>query len=445
MTNPQDPQDVPDSQNMPGASAAPAGGGPVAPPLGCPAHAGAALLYGPEYLRNPTESYQRMRKEHGQVAPVLLESDVPAWLVLGYREVRQVITDVQTFGRDSRRWNRWDEVPSDWSLLPWVAHSPMMHFTEGDEHRRRSAAVSDALSAVDPFELRAHCERFADWLIDKFAGRGTADLVLDYVYSVPALAMGQMFGLPEERLEYMAEALTVSLLSTEDAMAAQRRAAGVVEELVRAKRESPGPDITSRFIQNSPDLTDEQLVGDLMVMMAAGMPATSYWIGNTVRLMLTDSRFAVTLAGGRRSIGEAMNEVLWADSPLQNVIGRFATRDTTLGGQRIRAGDLLVLGLAAANADPLLWPDSTAGFAGNNAHVAFTGGDYGCPTGAPELGKIISETAIEVLLDRIPDLTLAVAPEELEWADSLWYRCLVSFPVTFTPAPAAGQAASDGS
>ncbi|MFD0443855.1 hypothetical protein ACFQ10_17515 [Streptomyces indonesiensis] len=133
--------------------------GPGGAAPGCPAHAdpsyaSPALLYGERYLRNPAESYERMRRDHGQVAPVLLESDVPAWLVLGYREIRQVVTDVQTYGRDSRRWNRWDEVPSDWPLMPWVAHSPMIHFTEGDEHRRRSAAVSDALASVDPFELR---------------------------------------------------------------------------------------------------------------------------------------------------------------------------------------------------------------------------------------------------------------------------------------------------
>ncbi|MGW5698113.1 hypothetical protein ACWEWX_47070, partial [Streptomyces asiaticus] len=65
--------------------------------------------------------------------------------------------------------------------------------------------------------------------------------------------------------------------------------------------------------------------------------------------------------------------------------------------------------------------------------VAFTGGDYGCPAGAPELARIIAETAIEVLLDRVPDLTLAVEPEELEWVDSLWCRAPSSLPVTFTP------------
>ncbi|MEU1803664.1 cytochrome P450 [Streptomyces sp. NPDC019937] len=425
MTNPQDPQDPQD---------APGGTGSVAPPPpGCPARGGPSPLYGPRFLRNPTESYQRMRHDHGQVAPVLLEADIPAWLVLGYRETRQILGDTQTYGRDPRRWNRWDEVPSDWPLMPWVAYSPMLHFTEGDEHRRRSAAVSEALSIIDHFELRAHCERFADSLIDQFAGSGKADLVFDYVYSVPALAIGMMFGVPEDQLDDLARALTASLDSNEDPIPAQQRAAGIVARLVTAKRDAPGLDVTSRFIQNSPDLTDEQLVGDIMVAMVAGFPATSYWIGTTVRLMLTDTRFAVTLAGGRRSIGEAMTEVLWAESPVPNIIGRFATRDTMLGGQRIRAGDLLVLSLAAANTDPLLWADTTAGFAGNNAYLSFTGGDYGCPAGAPDLAKTIAETAIEVLLDRVPDLTLAVEPEELEWVDSLWCRAPSSLPVTFTP------------
>lgn len=33
-----------------------------------------------------------------------------------------------------------------------------------------------------------------------------------------------------------------------------------------------------------------------------------------------------------------MNEVLWEDTPTQNVAGRWASRNTQLGGRRIRAG-----------------------------------------------------------------------------------------------------------
>ncbi|AQW50356.1 cytochrome P450 [Streptomyces hygroscopicus] len=78
MTNLQDPQDSPAPQGPPGAEDAPGDPGPAAPPPGCPAHAdpsytGPALLYGERYLRNPAESYERMRRDHGQVAPVPLD------------------------------------------------------------------------------------------------------------------------------------------------------------------------------------------------------------------------------------------------------------------------------------------------------------------------------------------------------------------------------------
>ncbi|MFD8864494.1 cytochrome P450 [Streptomyces sp. NPDC059590] len=417
MTNPQDTQ---------------------TPPPGCPAHA--ARLYGPDFRRQPTETYQRIRRDHGQVAPVLLEGDITAWFVLGYREIRHVLSDVETFGRDPRRWNGWDSVPPDWPLMPWVAYSPMMSFTEGEEHHLRATAVSDVLATIDPFMLRGSCERFADQLIDKFATIGKADLVFDYIHSVPALAMAEVFGLSDDEagLAALAEGLTSSFVSGEDAIAGQQRAAAHVTELVKAKREAPGPDLTSRFILSTPDLTEEQHVADVMLLMAAALPTTAYWIGNTLRLMLTDARFAASLTGNRRSTGEAMNEVLWADSPVQNLIGRYATRDTALGGRLIRTGDLVVLGLAAANADPLLWPAAPVGYGGNHSHVAFSVGEYGCPVGGPETARIIAETAIEVLLDRVPDLTLAVAPDELRWSDPFWYRSLESLPVTFTPTAATG-------
>lgn len=433
MTNRQDTQDAQDLQD----SRAPRNAS-ATPPPGCPAHT--ARLYGPDFRRQPTETYQRIRRDHGQVASVLLEGDITAWFVLGYRETRQVLSDVETFDRDPRRWNGWDSVPPDWSLMPWVAYSPMMTFTEGEEHHRRATAISEVLATIDPFVLRGHCESFADQLIDKFAASGKADLVYDYIYSVPTLAVAEVFGLSDDQagLAALAEGLTVSFISGKAAIAGQQRAAAYVAELVKAKRDAPGPDLTSRFILSTPDLTEEQHVADVMMLMAAALPLTSYWIGNTLRLMLTDLRFAASLTGNRRSIGEAMNEVLWADPPLQNLIGRYATRDTALGGRRIRTGDLVVLGLAAANADPLLWPATPVGYGGNHSHVAFSSGEYGCPVGGPETARTVAETAIEVLLDRVPDLTLAVAPDELKWADSIWYRCLESLPVTFTPTAVRG-------
>jgi cytochrome P450 len=142
----------------------------------------------------------------------------------------------------------------------------------------------------------------------------------------------------------------------------------------------------------------------------------------------------VTLSGGRRSAGQALNEVLWEDTPGQNSLGRWATQDTHLGGRRIKAGDGIVLGLAGANADPQVRPDSSAGSLGNHAHMAFAHGEHGCPHPAPEIAEIIAQTAVEVLLDRLPDVRLTVSPDELRWRPSMQMRGLTALPVTFTPA-----------
>src|SRR6202011_1588991 len=77
------------------------------PPPGCPAHGsadGIARLYGPTVEADPAGLFETLREQHGPVAPVLLEGDVPAWLVLGYRENMEVARTPTRFSRDSRNW-----------------------------------------------------------------------------------------------------------------------------------------------------------------------------------------------------------------------------------------------------------------------------------------------------------------------------------------------------
>ena len=119
------------------------------PPPGCPAHAGATPLYGPRFQTDPAQLYRELRAAHGPVAPVELAGGVPAWLVIGYRELQQVTGQPQLFGRDSSRWHAWDTLPADWPLKPMMAPVPSMLYTEGEEHVRRSRAVTDALAGID--------------------------------------------------------------------------------------------------------------------------------------------------------------------------------------------------------------------------------------------------------------------------------------------------------
>ncbi|OQD55560.1 cytochrome [Streptomyces phaeoluteigriseus] len=408
---------------------------PHAPGPGCPAHAGAVRLGGLEYQQTPAQLYRTLRQEHGAVAPVLLDGDIPAWLVLGYAEVAYVTGHDELFARDSRRWNQWENIPADWPLLPFVGYQPSVLFTEGEEHRRRAGVITEALEGVDQFQLSRDCRQLADRLIASFAGSGRAELMSMYAHALPMRAAVQMCGMPHtgEATVQLVEDLRISLDAAEgdDPVAAYTRVGERIRQLVEEKRERR-PDVTSRMLLHPAGLTDEEVVQDLISVIAAAQQPTANWICNTLRLLLTDERFAVSVSGGRLSVGEALNEVLWLDTPTQNFIGRWAVRDTQLGGRLIRAGDCLVLGLAAANTDPQIWPDSFAG-AESSAHLSFSSGEHRCPYPAPLLADVIARTAVETLLERLPDLVLAVEPEQLTWRPSVWMRGLHSLPVEFTP------------
>ncbi|MER6829458.1 cytochrome P450 [Streptosporangium sp. NPDC000563] len=405
---------------------------------GYPDHADAVPLYGALIGDDPTALFQEMRRRHGPVVPVLLDG-IPVWYVIGYRELHHVASQPQLFGRDSRRWNMNDHLPPDWPSLPQVNWQPSVMYSEGAEHQRRIGAVSDAMDAVDRTELALICERIADLAIDEFAGDGHTDLISRYAYRIPAQVITRLFGLAETDLPELVEDVNYVLSGGEEAPSAIARILDKIGRLIADKRTLPGHDITSRVLAHPSRLTDEEIVMDLIVVMIASHDSTANWIGSALRLMLVDDHFSMSLQGGRSSVGEALNEVLWKDPPTPNLPSRWAVQDCELAGRRIRRGDMLVLGVTAANADPQVRPAAHAGSGANRAHMSFGHGEYGCPFPAPELAEIIAKTTVEVLLDRLPDVYLTVKPDELRWRPSLWVRSLEALPVQFSPIVPTGR------
>ncbi|WP_241841979.1 cytochrome P450 [Pseudofrankia sp. BMG5.36] len=397
-----------------------------------PAHVGATRLYGEEFHRDPHAVYQRLRARHGSVAPVLLDDDVPAWLVIGYRELHYVAGQPDLFGKDSRTWNAWDLAPPHWPLRPPVAWTDTILSTDGAEHGRHSAAVDDALGAVDLFELAGRCERIADGLIDAFAGDGKADLIGQYAARIPMAAGATLLALPPADTAAFLADVTAMLMQAGEAHAAEARLRAIVRPYTTARRANPGADTLSRLAAHPVALTDDEVFEDLIMLLLMSQAKTTAWIGNALRLILTDPRFAVTIAGGRRSVAHALAEVLWEDPPFSNAFGRWATRPVHLGTQHIRRGDLLVLSVAAANADPQVRPDQLAGPGGSQAHLAFGSGPHRCPYASQDVAETVARTAVTVLLDRIPDITPAVPAGALAWQPTVVVRSLMAMPVVFT-------------
>lgn len=165
----------------------------------CPVPHGSVPLSGPRFQSDPVQLYRDMRRDHGAVAPVVLDGDIPAWLIVGYRELHQVTNDPVLFSRDSELWNQWDNIPDDWPLLPMIGRrQPSILYTVGERHTVRAGMISNALEAVDPFSLKRYAEEFADSLIDSFCATGRTDIIADYAMLLPARVLAKLYGFSDE-------------------------------------------------------------------------------------------------------------------------------------------------------------------------------------------------------------------------------------------------------
>ncbi|MFD8307408.1 cytochrome P450 [Streptomyces sp. NPDC059690] len=406
--------------------------GPDAP-RGCPvAHGGAELarLYGPDAATDPQAIYERLRKEHGSVAPVLLEGDVPAWLVLGYRESRRVLDNPSQFPRDARTWRDWQEgrIAETSALIPMLAWRPDCVSQDGEPHRRLRGAVKDVLQAAVVRGIRRHATHFANKQIDGFAAEGRADLVADYADYVPMLVMSRILGLAEAQGRRLVESCAGVLKGGEEAVMHDGVVREILGELVERRQAEPGSDLASDLLEHHAALDHDEVVHHLRVVMIAAQVTTNL-LARVLGLVLTDASRLSGLIGGQLNISAVMEEAMWNSPPLAVLPGRFAAGDVELGGHRIEGGDLLVLGLAPGNFDPEIRPDPHVSVAGNQAHLAFGSGPHECP--GQSMGQSMIEIAVDVLLHRLPGLRLAVEAEELASTASTWESRLDSLPVEF--------------
>ncbi|MCW2898641.1 MAG: cytochrome [Streptosporangiaceae bacterium] len=404
---------------------------PPGPPPGCPAHdRGRVPLYGPEFAADPASVYTRLRT-HGPLTKVDLAPGVPATLVTGYNEALEVLRDPGTFVKDAREWQK--HVPKDCPVLPIMMYRPNCRNSDGTAHARLRAAVTDSMARVDQNHLRGYVERSADTLLGEFGPAGTADLVADYARRLPLLVFNELFGCPPDLGDRLVEGMS-GIFDTVDASHANQVLYEAVRELVRLKREKPGADLPSWLMAHPVQLTDEEVMHQILTLQGAGTEPEQNLIANGLRLLLSDDRFAGDLSGGNLPVEDALDEVLWTDPPLANFAITYPVTDVDFAGVHLPRAQPIVISLAAANTDPSLSADERAG---NRAHLAWSAGPHTCPAKGP--ARLIASVAIEKLLDGVPDMELAVPADQLTWRPGPFHRALTSLPVRFSPVPVAVQ------
>ncbi|GAA2561788.1 MULTISPECIES: cytochrome P450 [Streptomyces] len=391
-------------------------------------------MHDASFAADPQQVYDRLRA-HAPAGPVELAPGTDATLVVGHEMALRVLQNTELFARDARRWKALNEgrIGMDNPVLPMMAYRPNCLFTDGAVHLRLRKAVTDSLARLNITRIRRDVEPIADYLLDRFSERGRADLLNDYAKLLPLLLFNKLFGCPAD----IGDTLTTSMSAIfdgKDALRANEDLTACLMELIALKRRRPGDDVTSWLIQHPAGLTDEELKDQLVMLMGAGVEPERNLIGNALVLLLSG-------AGGRQSgmlIEEALDHVLWNQTPIANYATHYPVQDVDLGGYVVEAGTPVVISFAGANSDPALAEARRTRSKG--AHLAWGAGPHACPAKDP--AQVIATTAIERLLNALPDLTLAVPEKDLQWRPGPFHRALVALPVTFSPTPATRMAAA---
>jgi cytochrome P450 family 144 len=154
------------------------------------------------------------------------------------------------------------------------------------------------------------------------------------------------------------------------------------------------------------DMTADDVVGALTILVGAGGESTAGLIGNAARILAERPDLQDELRRDPALVTRFLEEVLRLESPFRGHY-RHVRRDTELGGVPLRAGDHLMLLWAAANRDPAEFEDPDdlrLDRRLSTHHLAFGRGLHFC-LGAP-LARLEARCAIEALVTRTTSFRL---------------------------------------
>ena len=388
-------------------------------------------LFDDAFWNDPYPAYDAERAAH----PVqqVQQPDGPIWTLFGHADVRAALADP----RLSKDW-RYTLPPEAREGQP-ATPIPMMILMDPPEHTRLRKLVSRTFTVRRMEELRPRVAEFAAGLLDDLPETGRVDLMQSYAFLLPVFVICELLGVPAaDRDDFAAWSNVMVDESTRDqAMEASTKMHAYLSALIDAKRAEPDDALISGLIEvadGGDRLSQDELVAMSMMLLIAGHETTVNLIGNGVLALLTHPEQRKLLADQPDLLPSAVEEFLRWDSPVHSTPARFAAEDVVYSGVTIPAGSVVTLSLASANRDDDRFDDAADLRIDRDAagHTAFGHGLHHC-LGA-QLARIEGQEAIGLLLDRRPDLALAVDAADLVYRRSTLIRGLRTLPVELGPA-----------
>ncbi|MFD4440468.1 cytochrome P450 [Nocardia sp. NPDC058519] len=234
------------------------------------------------------------------------------------------------------------------------------------DHTRLRRLVSKAFTPRSIESLQPRVEELVEEALARIAAAGTADVIAELAFPLPFTIISEMLGIPvgeHTRLRELTEIVVLvfepfaSPQTQERIRAANQELFGMVRELIRWKRATPGDDLLTALISaedNGDMLNEDELISQVMFLYIAGHETTVTHLGSGILSLLRHPDQARRLRTEPDLAADAVDELMRFDTPV-HLMRRITLAPLHIGGHEIPAGSWVIGALAAANRDPEFW------------------------------------------------------------------------------------------
>ncbi|OAA27386.1 cytochrome P450 [Frankia sp. EI5c] len=344
------------------------------------------------------DRFDALRAAHPVVR--VTEPEAEYWMVLDYELMRQCLQNPAVF--------------SSSVISPLNADSPYKMIPiqlDPPEHAGWRRLMASYFAPKQIERLRPELIRRAGELAAEIRAKGECDYVEEFALKFPTVVFLEMMGLPVDELPRFLEWEAMMLGPADESgghdnermIAGMLAAVAYFQTEITRRRESGERregELLSAMVDWELDgqaVSDDDLLNCCLLLFLAGLDTVAMSLSYAMYHLAThhDDRARVAALA---AAGEPMDDVVEEMLRFYAVpeIGRRVTQDIEVGGQLMKAGDLVLFPLVAGNRDDALVPDAgrvdLARGRRSVPHLAFGGGPHRC------LGSHLARLEMEIAL-----------------------------------------------